>query len=65
MANGVVFASAGVGMVLMPMTYNAGLKYLGLNGALLINGAMSMAAMVLICIFYPTKNGILETQGNI
>ena len=60
LANGLVFSGAGVGMVVMPLAYNTGLKYLGLNGALLINGIACMAIMVLILIFYPTKECILQ-----
>ena len=60
MANGIVFSGAGLGMVVMPLAYNSGLKHLGLNGTLLINGVVSVLVMVLILAFYPTKRCIVN-----
>ena len=60
MANGIMFSGAGVGMVAMPLAYSAGVEYLGLNGALLVNGVTSLLVVVLILTFYPTKRYIID-----
>ena len=60
MANGIVFSGAGLGMVVMPLAYNTALKHLGLNGALLINGVVSVLVMALILAFCPTKKCIIK-----